>query len=241
MIPTPVPESYTFAWSASALSVYESCPLRFWAEKVAKVVPYVQGEQAKWGDDVHKALEASAKTGAPLPSNMVQYSDTLHKVQQLAGIVAQAGGLIEYERQFASTRESQPCGWFGDNTYARCASDVFAVIDGWYGIVIDYKTGKPHNPRYGMDMQPVINAKMVMDHFPSIQQVDTSFVYMAHNKTSKATFTRREINIDFQPVGELIYRAEQSVANHNFPANKNGLCRKYCGFTQCPHNGNYTG
>lgn len=241
MTTTPVPAGFKVTWSVSALQTFESCPLRYWHEKIAKTVPYVQGEQAKWGDEVHQALETGARDGAPLPPNMVQYQPTLDKVRLLSGIVSQSSGFIEFERQFATTRESTPTGWWDADVFGRCAADVLAVIDGWYGVIIDYKTGKPHNPRFGLDMQPVVNAKMAFDHFPDLQRVDTSFVYMQHNKTSTATFTRSNVNIEFQPVGELLYKLEQAVAHQNFPAQKNGLCRQYCGVTTCVHNGKYPG
>ena len=141
----------------------------------------------------------------------------------------------------AATRESEPCGWWDSNVFGRCAADVFLVFDGWYGIVIDYKTGKPHNPRFGLDMQPVVNAKMAFDHFPELHTIDTAFVYMQHNKTSRSTFTRSNVNIEFQPVGELLYKLQRSVENNNFPARQNGLCRKHCAVTTCVHNGSFQG
>lgn len=227
---TPVPPGFVFAWSYGAVNTYEICPRKYWAEKVAKSVPYVKGQATLWGEDVHAALETCAKTGAPLPSNMAQYNPTLAKVQQLAQISIH----IEYERQFAVTRERQPTEWFGSDVYGRAASDVFALVTPEVGVVIDYKTGKP--PR-GRTLQPVMNARMAFDHYPQLQHVMTSFVYMQHDRTDKEDFFRADMDADWQPVGEIIWKIENSIANQNFPAKKGFLCRGHCGDFSCPHNG----
>jgi hypothetical protein len=227
---TPVPAGFKFAWSYGAVNTYEICPRKYWAEKVAKSVPYVKGEATLWGEDVHAALETGAKAGTPLPSNMSQYEPTLEKVRQLASISIH----IEYERQFAVTPERQPCSWFGNNVYGRAASDVFALVTPQVGIILDYKTGKP--PR-SKTLQPVINARMAFDHYPELQQVTTSFIYMQHKRTDKDDFYRANIDIDWQPVGEVIWQIENSIAHQNFPARKGFLCNAYCGDFSCPHNG----
>ena len=227
---TPVPKDFTFTWSYGSVSTYKNCPLRYWAEKVAKVVPYEKNEKTLWGEDVHEALEKSARDKVQLPSNMSQYLPTLQKVEHLATISQH----VEYERQFAVTAESVPCGWWDKGVSGRAAADVFALVIPEYAIIIDYKTGKPP---WGQSMQPVINAKMVFDHYPTVQRVDTSFVYMHHDRTDYDKFERAHIDSDFQPVAETMYRMKQSIANENFPAVKHGLCKKHCGFFECPHNG----
>lgn len=133
-------EPKVISWSYSAMSTFETCPRQYQAKYVTKEVPYQQNAAAKWGDDVHKALEENIKTGKPLPSNMVQYQKFLDAVKFRADKLK---GELLAEKQVALTKDLESVSWFTKKTakkpvWFRTKIDV-TVHAGGYGEVYDWK------------------------------------------------------------------------------------------------------
>lgn len=229
---TPVPEGFRSSWSHSSLNTYSICPLKYYHEKVVFTVMDNGNPQAKWGNEVHEALEAYGKAHKPLPSNMSQYTQTAESIDKLRPMVSE----LHFEYKFAIDRNWNPTSWTGDGYYGRCAADILALGllgDETRALVVDHKTGKYRGPT----LQPVINAAMVFTFFPQVQVVETSFAYIVAKKNERNTFHRSNLAGDFNPVQILIDNMEHSVANHNFPMKRGFLCNKFCGVFSCPHNG----
>lgn len=228
MTDTPVPADFNITWSFSSLNSYQTCPRKWWAEKVAKTADNSPGAAAQWGLDVHTALEVGGRDGVPLPSNMVQYQ------QQLDNIVAlqKVADFTSFEHQLAVTRESAPCEWSAPEAFGRCIADVLFTF-GDKAVVVDWKTGKYRGPT----LQAVINAKLAMDHMHHIQRVETRFIYLKERVNDAKHFDRHTVGREFNPVGTLVDQLTRSVETQSFPTRPNGLCRQYCGDFSCPHNG----
>ena len=229
-IVTAVPAGKNFGWSHSALEVYDLCPLKYWAEKVAKLVPFEKNEAAIWGDQVHKAIENYLGKGTPLPSSMLQYQRPVDKVGAIC-----ARGKAEYEKSMVLTREgTQTHAKDWNNAYLRVAADVYVRFSNGVALVVDWKTGKHRGPK---PQQAIINAHAAFKLDPALAQVRTSFVYLQERKIDNDSFTRDSILERFEPVQALVNDWETSLKHESFPAKKNFLCQKYCGVFQCPHNG----
>ena len=59
----PVPLSY------SAISTFQTCPYRFYAQKIADAILLKEtpNEAATWGQALHKVLEDHLREGKPIP------------------------------------------------------------------------------------------------------------------------------------------------------------------------------
>ena len=88
---------------------------------------------------------------------------------------------------------------------------------------MDWKTGK-RNPDF---TQLELFSLQVFVHYPEIQKVKTSFVWLKDNKTDSETFKRTDTKLMWADLLSRIDRIKQSYQKNNFPARPSGLCR-YC-------------
>jgi RecB family exonuclease len=224
---TKVPADFIIQWSHSSLSSFETCPLKYWAEKIAKTTVFTSSPATQYGLDAHKAFELYLGDGTPLPFNMSQYQGFIGKVK----LIAEKADNVLLEKQLAMDASGAASEW-GTGT-GRGIADVLLLF-GEQAVIIDYKTGKYRGPT----SQAVINAKLVMANY-NVNMVHTRFCYLKEDKTEEQVFTRDTVDQSFAGVARLVAQLEAAVANENFPARKNGLCRQYCGHMGCPHNGGY--
>jgi hypothetical protein len=229
MTDTRVPAGTKITWSHSALETYRLCPLKYWAERVSKLAKDEPGAATVWGKDVHTALEHAGRDGVPLPGNMVQYQPVLDKVLKLKSVASET----LFEDQMAIRRDGTPCLWFDAGAWGRAIADVNVFLNENRLLCLDWKTGKYR----GKSWQAVTLAKLAFHNYPKIDRITTSFAYVAAKVTDNAEFLRENIDKDFKPVADDIARLEDSFANHNFPPKPNFLCRNWCGYFECAHNG----
>jgi len=232
---TPVGDDFTITWSFSSLSTYETCPRKYWAEKVAQVVPWGTNEAAEWGSYVHECLENYVRDRTPLPDNVAHYKPLADKVVGLTE--AMEGAQVFVEEKLAVNERGEAVPFDDPSAFGRGIADVLILYPNGVAVVVDYKTGKYRGPT----AQAPINAWLVFKNYPQITEVKTAFIYIKMKYTDRQTFTRENVREPMSNVLGTVERLRMSVENENFPATKNGLCRNYCGYTGCLHNGNYSG
>jgi hypothetical protein len=232
MTTTPVPAGYNPVWSHSTLSSFDTCPRKFWAERIAKTAIQEIHPKTEWGTKVHQALEDHGKSKKPMPSNMVQYKPYAEKIAALAATAEEA----HYEFKMGMTREYKPCDFDSSIAWGRAIADVLLVYHTKQTIiVIDTKTGKYR----GRTDQPIINAVMAMVKYPNIEVVKTLFAYTNEDIMDTDTFYRSSVAQEFSRVQDKTVDFINAVKFQNFPARRSGLCRQYCGDRSCPFNGSY--
>lgn len=143
-IAAPVQEPYIFPQSHSSLGVFETCPRQYEAKYITKEVKFVQGPEAKWGDDVHVQLENYLKSGGTsvIPANMAMYKPFGDWVLNRA---AQNGGQVLAERMLGVTKDLQPCAYRDKARWMGAKIDVtilyphkrLAEIFDWKGLALD--------------------------------------------------------------------------------------------------------
>jgi hypothetical protein len=181
---------------------------------------------------VHKALEDNGKDQKPLPDSMKHYQDYASGIAALASRALS----VSYEFKMGVSRGFQPVEFTSPEAWGRCIADtLFIYPENHTAIVLDHKLGKYRGPT----SQAVINAKMIMAHYPQVEIVKTSFNYLVADKAVNDVFYRGTIDDDFGVVARLIAAVEHSIAFENFPARKNGLCRQYCPVHTCAFNGKF--
>jgi hypothetical protein len=177
------------------------------------------------GHAVHKALELRISKNKALPLGMGMYEKTMKKLADLPG--------ERYaEQKLALTREFQPVAFFGVGVWFRTVLD-FCAIKGKNAAVCDYKTGRPT-----ADMtQLMLLSATVMHHTPSVERVQARLLFLNHDRSEKAEYTRDELPGIWGGVLPRVRKLQKAVVDQEFPPRPNGLCVRYCAVTSCPYHG----
>lgn len=223
-----------FPMSFSRLSTFESCPSKFDYLYVTKSIKDADNEFTIYGTRVHEAMEkyGRAITGGVEDKAVLELADLPEDVKKFAPLVdrvAAQKGTHLFEHQFAIDRNKQPCDWFGDTVWIRGIADVL-VIDGHRAWCLDWKTGKPKsNPT-----QLQLFAALTFAHFPEIEEVRTSFVWLNHDDVTNATYTRRMADHLWLALTPRFDKVQEVVDLGVFPAKPSGLCRWCPAKAVCP-------
>lgn len=227
--------SAIIAVSHSALQCFDTCPRQYEARYVTKECPFVQSAEAKWGDDVHNALERSGRDGVPLPPNMAQYAPHLQALMRRPGDKV-------FEGNVALDIDGKPCSYFAKTpdkqnlVWMRGKIDVVNLRrDLGRAEVFDWKTGKVKND----PSQLVLYALFVFKHHPEVEEVRAGYSWIAEPVerafTAPVNFYRRQ-----EQAIERQYRDKYDTIQHatevgKFPPRPSGLCNGWCPVTSCEY------
>ena len=200
------------AWSYSSLNNYETCPRKYYLTRVAKKIIEPQGEAAKYGDDVHKALELSVVNQQPLP-------DKYSTWQPIASKVMSAKGKRSAELKLAINKSFQPVSWFDKTAWCRGIVDIVVEnnVKAWAG---DWKTGK----RKPESTQLMLFAGLLFHHKPYLEHVTTSFIWLKDSKIDTEKFDRGSIGNIWQEFMPRVQRMQASYENDKWVPKPSGLC-----------------
>lgn len=213
--------------SFSRLSTFEQCPAQFDYLYVSKRVQSTTNEAADYGDRVHKVLE---KYGRALVGNPADVAEVvLDDTDEAKSTLKQWGGVVEkltsrsgdkyFEHQMAVNRQLQPVDWFAKDVWIRSIADVL-IVDGDTAYCLDYKTGKvKDNPT-----QLQLFAAMVMWHFPQVNTVKTSFVWLKFNEVTNAKYERRFLDALWRALEPRFDKVQETIDLGVFDTKPSGLC-----------------
>jgi len=210
------------AWSYSRLSSYETCPKKYHAETIAKSVPWVQSEQAAYGELVHKAFELFLKKQTPLPLNLKHWTPVLSQF-------ANAPGEKLVEQQITFNVNYEPTEWMARDAWLRVKSDL-TIINGTQAVIMDWKTGRQRDED-GMQLKLAAAVTFLLD--PNITEINMNYLWV-QTKTITPFRMKSDQVADFW--GNILPRVQRLQAAHdgnNFPARPNYLCRGWCGVKTC--------
>lgn len=199
------------AFSYTALKDFKNCPKSFYHKRVAKDVVFVQGDAAKWGEEVHKHFEDRIKTNTPLPFTLESYEPMLAQFD---------GKRREVELQMAVNHDLQPCDWFAEDAWIRGIADVMVWLDDetvWIG---DWKTGK-RRPDFE---QLQLFCLLVWKHYPDVKKCKVSFIWVKDKAIDTEEFSRDDSNTLWEKVMTDIRRVYKAQEADNWPAKPSGLC-----------------
>ena len=215
-------------WSYSMLSLYETCPKKFYHLRIAKDVKDQMGEHAAYGDEVHRAIASNIVQGTEFPMHLAHLDKFVGKVRPL---VASAKELL-VEQKLAVNQQLEPTGWFDDDVFCRAIVDL-AVIGGKNALLVDWKTGSQKDDYTQLELM----AAMFFHIKPSLEAVRAEFWWTKTKQNTGRTYKREEAPELWQG---LLKRAKPVyTANHNgeFLPKPSGLCKKHCPVTQCEYCG----
>lgn len=226
------------AWSYSRLSKYKTCPYAFYREVIKKDVPYVQGAEAKEGEEVHAELEYIVKGVAFEQRHLWRYPSARAMAERLRGLGASA------ELELGVTRDWEPCGFFDPNVWGRTKIDVFMPnYANSSAFLLDWKNGKPANKKYLDEFELQCQASILRAHYPDVKTVIGRYYFLKDN-SSWAGITpegnpRPWYNLsNVTSVREYIERVFTEInkrAPEAFRTRKNPLCNGWCAVTDCRH------
>lgn len=214
--------------SFSRLSTFESCPAKFDYLYVTKSVKDQDNEFTIYGTRVHEALEsfgralATSQSTAEAVSALEGADEDIKRHYGIVERIIGLGGTPHFEHQMALRRDKTPCDWFAPDVWIRGIADVLVVRDGvaW---CIDWKTGKPKdNPT-----QLQLFAALVFAHFPDVNEVRTSFIWLNHDDATNAVYQRRMADHLWLALEPRFTRVQETVDLGVYPTKPSGLCR-YC-------------
>lgn len=205
------------AHSYSAIKLYENCSLRYYRQRVLKDVVDQGGEASKHGERIHKYFEDRLKDKVPLPEEVAKHEKVCQAVEKLS-----SSGKLYVEKELVLTDELKPTGWWDADAWLRSKLDVLVVV-GDTAVVMDWKTGKRRVDFFQMQMF----AAQVFKHYPEVQMVKTSLVWLKTMQMDTEIYSRVNTNDLWQDILSRIQRIYKSLDNDNWPAKPSGLCR-YC-------------
>ncbi len=201
--------------SYSAIKLYENCPLRYYRQRILKDVVDDGGEASRYGERVHEYLESRLKETTDLPQDIAHYEVLCQTVERLAN-----GGELHIEKELVLTEELKPTGWWEPDAWLRSKLDVL-VLRGDTAYVMDWKTGK-RNPDF---FQLKLFAVQVLKHFPDVQHVKTSLVWLKQLQMDTEEYSREQSNEIWAEIMGKIRRIYSSLEHDKWPARPSGLCR----------------
>jgi len=210
--------------SYSSIKLFENCPLRYYRQRITKDVKDEGGEASKHGERIHAFLENRLK-GAGLPVEVAQYEPLCKSVEQLA-----SQGELFIEHELVLNDNLTPTGWWDTDAWLRSKLDVFVII-GADAVVMDWKTGKRKADNFQMELF----AAQVFKHYPEVQRVKTSLVWLKTMEMDTEQFTRLDMNAIWAEVMKRIQRIQDAYEHGNWPARPSGLC----GYCPCRHDCDY--
>ena len=206
--------------SYSSIKLFENCPLRYYRQRITKEVVDEGGEASKHGERIHALLEARLK-GADIDQEVARYEPLCASVERLA-----ARGELHVEKELVLTENLTPTGWWDADAWLRSKLDVLVIV-GPDAVVMDWKTGKRKTDQFQMQMF----AAQVFKHFPEVQRVKTSLVWLKTLEMDTEQYTRLDMNTIWAEIMRRIQRIHDAYDHGNWPARPSGLC----GYCPCRH------
>ena len=215
------------AWSYSSIKTFDQCPKKYFHLKVAKDYKDVQGPEAAYGDEAHKAAEHYIKHGTPIPN---KYKVMRPVVETLAKFPGEKHA--ELRLGVAKTPVGfEPTTFFGKNVWWRGIVDLL-IINGDTAHMIDYKTGK--NAKYADMKQLDLMAGAVFVHYPEVMKIKSGLAYVVSNEFPKKTHKREGLYEYLGVFDPQLDRLEAAMDNGIWNAKTSPLCG-WCPVHGCEH------
>lgn len=205
--------------SFSRLNTFEQCPAKFDYLYVTKSVRDQASEASDYGNRVHEVLEQYGKGELDQASLGLEGKQTIKRWGSLVDTINAKSGEKLYEYQMAVDKDLQPCDWFSSDTYIRAIADVL-VVDGKRAYCLDYKTGKVKEN----STQLQLFASMVFWHYPEVEEVRTSFIWLKFDQVTNATYQRKYMTALWDGLKPRFDAVQETIDLGVFDTKPSGLC-----------------
>lgn len=213
---TPLP------WSFSSLEDFTNCPRSYHAKRVIKTVKEVQGDEAKWGEIVHKVFEDRQSSSTPLPPELVEHEPFMQRLEDRPGI-------LFTEQKIALDKKLKPCAFFAQDVWFRGIVDFKKINDGT-AYLCDYKTGKPHEKW----KQLALFAIHTFILHP-VELVHAQFYWTKTQTVTKKVWARAEVPALWKLVLPDLQQYALAFREDIWQPRQSGLCHGWCPVTECEY------
>lgn len=217
-------------WSYSSLKTFETCPRKYQAEKVTKEVPYQETEATIYGTELHKAAEDFIKDGTPIPERFAFVRPYVEKLASYPG--------VKYAEMKLGVKKKdgrlEACDFFDPEVWFRGVADL-VIVDGSRAWIVDYKTGK--SSKYADIRQLALMAAALFLVHPELEKIRTSLLFVVAKDFIRKEFEAEYSLSIFSELSGLLTAMEEAYASDVWNPRPNGLCRKWCAVSSCPHSG----
>lgn len=211
--------SKPMAMSYSRLSTFEQCPAKFDYLYVTKLVRDAGSEASEYGNRVHEVLELYGKGELDPDSLGLEAKQTLQRWGSVVDSIKNKSGEKYYEFNMAVDKDNRPVDWFSSDVFIRSIADVL-VVDGSVAYCLDYKTGKVReNPT-----QLQLFAAMVFWHFPEVETVKTSFIWLKFDEVTNASYQRKYLSALWDGLKPRFDKVQETIDLGVFDTKPSGLC-----------------
>ena len=215
------------AWSYSGLDTFSTCARKFWAEKVVKTVPDMPTAAKAAGIRAHKAFEDRLDQGAaaaPLPADLAHHETLMQEIEE-------GPGRIYTERKVGLTSKLKPCGFFDKDVWWRGVLDVHKVKPDGTSLIVDYKNGKQHNKMRQLWLFGLYG-------FIEGQEMVESFYYWIQTSTrTRIKMPAAQAPMILRSLVPDLTAYKEAYDTDIWRPTRNGLCKNYCGVTECEFHG----
>lgn len=224
------PEKSNFNFTFSKLKSFEVCPRRYYQCDVLKQWQEAPSDHLIWGDEVHKALAATLKTGCDLPLSMRGYQQWVDRINRTPGEL-----LVEDQAKFAIDDGLKPCGWFAPSVWLRGIVDAMKIDENAHvALIVDFKTGKSSNAD---EVQLIVLALLAFCHFPKLLMVRADFVFLQNDAQTTVVMHRDELASHWASLMPRVDRLRRAHETEEFPPLPNNFCRRWCPVKSCEYFG----
>lgn len=211
-----------FAWSFSALDMFELCRKKYYHLKVAKDHKDADNSAALDGKFVHEAMFKRVLQKVPLPINLRQH-------EKLAARFEEAPGEKHGEMKLALNEKFEPRDFFAKDVWVRAILDLL-IVRGKVATLIDWKTGK-RKERYD---QLELAAAVLSRYMPEIDEFRLVFVWLKdHEISPPITVYKKDMRGIWLKLLPRVKEIMEAIKITDFPASPSGLCG-WCPVTSCP-------
>mgnify|MGYP000862295896 CR=1 FL=1 len=213
-----------FTWSPTKLQQFATCPRQFAAQHYYKTLPYQETEATIWGNRVHKAAEDY------LTGKGVTDPEAFKPVEKWCKVIERITGERMIEEKISVDGDFKTCSY--DDGVGRMIADV-AVLSGNTLYVFDWKTGKVKQDQFQLRVYSLLLAIK----YPQIEKIVYKYIWVKDDVVTGGELLRKELVPVAKELRQRIEEVKRAWDNENFPTILGGLCKKWCGVTDCPHCG----
>ena len=215
------------AHSYSSIKMFENCPKNYFHQRIEKSVKDSGNAVTAYGERVHKSLELRLGEATMLGREAERYEALCVGIEKLA-----VDGVLTVEEEMTLNADLKPTGWWDGDAWLRSKIDVLVRV-GPKAYMFDWKTGK-RKPDFD---QLEMFAVQVFKHYPEIEQIKTTFVWLKEMKMDSETFTREQESAIWEKILNKVTRIEGALEHDNWPAKPSGLCgwcpcKNFCEFAK---------
>lgn len=224
-MPRPKPISVSY----SKIKNFENCPRRHYECDIIKKYQD-DGEQLRYGQEVHKALQNYVDGKDELPLGMRQYTKLAEPMRRMNG---EPNVKVLTEQQLAIGHNYEPTDWFSKQTFVRVVFDV-VIVGQNKAVFFDWKTGKRIEDTAQLDLM----AFVLFCHMPELTEARGSFVWLKEGTVGdKETYKFEDRMMLWDRIFPRITQYVNAALENKWIERPGFMCKKYCPVKDCAHYG----